>query len=152
MYIFAVALQDGKWHHVDSYAPERAQRADTVRLWQKVKTVEDAKWTEKYHDQDPTKKQFGGRVEIIFANGDKVSDELGVANAHPAGAKPFKRADYIRKFDTLTADIITKDERNRFISLCERLPELTAAEVQQLNVQIPIDKLINNKRDTKGIF
>ncbi len=152
MYIFAVALQDGKWHHVDSYAPERAQRADTVRLWQKVKTVEDAKWTEKYHDQDPTKKQFGGRVEIIFANGDKISDELGVANAHPAGAKPFKRADYIRKFDTLTADIITKDERNRFISLCERLPELTAAEVQQLNVQIPIDKLINNKRDTKGIF
>ncbi len=152
MYIFAVALQDGKWHHVDSYAPERAQRADTVRLWHKIKTLEDATWTAKYHDQDPTKKQFGGRVEIIFANGDTISDELGVANAHPAGAKPFKRADYIRKFDTLTADIISKDERNRFISLCERLPELTAAEVQQLNVQIPIDKLINNKRDTKGIF
>jgi 2-methylcitrate dehydratase len=31
MYIFAVALQDGTWHHVDSYAPKRAQRADTVR-------------------------------------------------------------------------------------------------------------------------
>ena len=31
MYIFAVALQDGRWHHVHSYAPERAQRADTVR-------------------------------------------------------------------------------------------------------------------------
>ena len=24
MYIFAVALQDGRWHHVDSYAPKRA--------------------------------------------------------------------------------------------------------------------------------
>ncbi|MBC7464523.1 MAG: MmgE/PrpD family protein [Bdellovibrio sp.] len=152
MYIFAVALQDGKWHHVDSYAPERAQRADTVRLWHKISTVEDKAWTEKYHDQDPNKKQFGGRVEIILNNGEKIIDELGVANAHPAGAKPFKRADYIRKFDMLTADIITKDERNRFISLCERLPELTAAEVQQLNVQIPIDKMINNKRDTKGIF
>ncbi len=152
MYIFAVALQDGKWHHVDSYNPERAQRADTVRLWHKIRTIEDELWTKRYHDVDPNKKQFGGRVEIFFNSGEGLVDELGVANAHPAGAKPFKRADYIRKFDMLTADIITKDERNRFISLCERLPELTAAEVQQLNVQIPIDKLVNNKRDTKGIF
>ncbi len=152
MYIFAVALQDGKWHHVDSYAPERANRADTIRLWQKISTIEDKVWTERYHDQDANKKQFGGRVGITLNNGETIVDELGLANAHPAGAKPFKRADYIRKFDMLTADIISKDERNRFISLCERLPELTAAEVQQLNVQIPIDKLNNNKRDTKGIF
>lgn len=152
MYIFAVALQDGSWHHVDSYAPERAQRADTVRLWGKIKTLEDPEWTKAYHEQDPNKKRFGGRVEIVMSNGEKFIDELGVANAHPAGAKPFKRADYIRKFDMLTADIITKEERNRFISLCERLPELTAAELQQLNVQIPIDKLVNNKRDQRGIF
>ena len=26
MYIFAVALEDGKWHHVKSYTPERANR------------------------------------------------------------------------------------------------------------------------------
>lgn len=152
MYIFAVALQDGTWHHVDSYSPERANRPDTVKLWHKISTTEDPKWTEAYHAVDPNKKQFGGRVEITMNNGEKIVDELGVANAHPAGAKPFKRADYIKKFDTLTADIITKEERNRFISLCERLPELTAAELQQLNVQIPIDKLINNKRDQKGIF
>jgi len=152
MYVFAVALQDGTWHHVNSYSPERAQRADTVRLWHKIKTVEDKAWTEMYHDPNPDKKRFGGRVEIIMKNGETIVDELGVANAHPAGAKPFKRADYIRKFDTLTADIITKEERNRFISLVERLPELTAVEVQQLNVQIPIDKLVNNKRDNKGIF
>jgi 2-methylcitrate dehydratase len=152
MYIFAVALQDGTWHHVKSYDPERAQRPDTVKLWHKISTVEEAKWTAAYHDQDPDKKQFGGRVEITFKNGEKLVDELGVANAHPAGAKPFKRADYIRKFDTLTEGIITKDERNRFISLAEGLLDLSAAQVQQLNVQIPIDKLINNKRDTKGIF
>ena len=152
MYIFAVALQDGTWHHVDSYAPERAKRPDTVKLWHKIKTTEDAKWTASYHEQDPNKKQFGGRVEITLNNGEKIVDELGVANAHPAGAKPFKRADYIKKFDTLTSEIITKEERNRFISLCERLPELTAAELQQLNVQIPIDQLVANKRDQKGIF
>ncbi|MBX3033181.1 MAG: MmgE/PrpD family protein [Bdellovibrionaceae bacterium] len=152
MYIFAVALQDGTWHHVNSYSPERAQRADTVRLWHKIRTLEDPKWTEAYHAMDPDKKQFGGRVEIFMNDGSKIVDELGVANAHPAGAKPFQRADYIRKFDTLTEGIITKDERNRFISLCERLPELTANEVKLLNVQIPIDKLTNNKRDEKGIF
>ena len=32
MYIFAVALEDGKWHHVKSYTPERAKRKSTIRL------------------------------------------------------------------------------------------------------------------------
>jgi 2-methylcitrate dehydratase len=152
MYIFAVALQDGTWHHVNSYAPERAKREDTVRLWNKITTTEDAEWTKAYHDADPNKKRFGGKVEITFKDGTKLVDELGVADAHPAGARPFKRADYIKKFEMLTTGIITKAERDRFIGLVERLPELTAQEVQQLNVQIDISKLTNNKRDTKGIF
>ena len=50
MYIFAVALEDGAWHHVKSYTPKRAQRKSTVELWQKISTKEDPKWTEKYHD------------------------------------------------------------------------------------------------------
>jgi 2-methylcitrate dehydratase len=33
MYIFAVALKDGGWHHEKSYAPERAARPETVALW-----------------------------------------------------------------------------------------------------------------------
>src|SRR5699024_7580067 len=37
-YILAVALQDGGWHLVGSYAPERAQRADTFALWHKITT------------------------------------------------------------------------------------------------------------------
>jgi 2-methylcitrate dehydratase len=152
MYIFAVALQDGSWHHVRSYAPERAQRKDTVQLWQKIKTVEDPRWTEMYHDPDPHKKRFGGRVEIIFQDGTKLIDELGVANAHPAGAKPFARPDYIRKFDSLTEDLIPREERNRFIQLAERLPELTAPELTQLNVQVPLDKLKENRRNDIGIF
>ena len=63
-YIFAVALQDGGWHHVDSYAPERAARADTVELWHKITTAEDEEWTRRYHSDDPNEKAFGGRVEI----------------------------------------------------------------------------------------
>ncbi len=152
MYIFAVALLDGTWHHVKSYDPEKAKDAKTVSLWQKITTVEDTNWTQWYHEQDPDKKRFGGRVEITFKNGQKLVDELGVADAHPAGARPFKRADYIRKFDTLVEEIITKEERNRFITLVQDLPSLTAAQIQELNVQIPLEKLINNKRDNKGIF
>lgn len=152
MYIFAVALQDGTWHHVDSYAPERAKRADTIRLWHKIKTLEDPQWTEAYHAMDPNKKRFGGRVEIIFNNGEKLVDELGVADAHPAGARPFKRADYIRKFETLTKGIINPEESKRFLTLVQRLPELTAAEVQQLNVQISPESFPQSKRDERGIF
>src|SRR6202521_2603207 len=38
MYMFAVALQDGRWHHIDSYTTERAKRSDTVRLWRRIET------------------------------------------------------------------------------------------------------------------
>lgn len=41
-YIFAVTLQDGGWHHVASYARERATRPDTVELWHKITTVAPA--------------------------------------------------------------------------------------------------------------
>ncbi|HPI39665.1 MAG TPA: MmgE/PrpD family protein [Pseudobdellovibrionaceae bacterium] len=152
MYIFAVALEDGQWHHVDSYSPERAQRPETVKLWHKVSTVEDPEWTRMYHEADPNKKRFGGKVEVKFKNGAVLVDELGVANAHPAGAKPFKRADYIRKFETLTTGIITPQESQRFLSLVQQLPELTAQQLKQLNVQIELSKLNNHKRDERGIF
>ncbi|MEB0303505.1 hypothetical protein, partial [Mucilaginibacter sp. 5C4] len=88
-------LQDGSWHHVDSYRPERASRADTIALWNKVTTEEDVEWTRRYHSLDPAEKAFGGRVEIELANGKRIVDELAVADAHPLGAQPFGRAEYI---------------------------------------------------------
>ena len=86
MYILAVALQDGAWHHVRSYLPERAQRADTVRLWHKIKTVEDPRWTARYRATDPALKAFGGRIIIRLQDGTEIADELAVANAHSLGA------------------------------------------------------------------
>jgi 2-methylcitrate dehydratase len=71
-YIFTVALQDGAWHHVDSYTPERAGRADTIELWNKVTTAEDAEWTRRYHSTDPAEKAFGGRVVITLADGTEI--------------------------------------------------------------------------------
>ncbi|MGX1583471.1 MmgE/PrpD family protein [Microbacterium sp. NPDC055502] len=133
-YIFAVALQDGGWHHVDSYAPERAGRADTVALWHKITTAEDPEWTRRYHSEDPDEKAFGGRVEIRLTDGSTVVDEIAVADAHPLGARPFARADYIAKFRLLAEPVLDPAEIDRFLELVQRLPELTAAEVAELSI------------------
>jgi 2-methylcitrate dehydratase len=133
-YIFTVALQDGAWHHVDSYLPARAARADTVALWNKVTTAEDAEWTRRYHSEDSNEKAFGGRVEIRMTDGSTVVDEIAVADAHPLGARPFARADYVRKFRLLAEPVLQAAEIERFLALAERLPDLTADEVRQLTI------------------
>lgn len=130
-YIFAVALQDGEWHHERSYAPERAARRDTVELWQKITTAEDPEWTRRYHLPEPS---FGGRVEIELLDGTRIVDEIGVADAHPLGARPFARADYIHKFEVLAESVIEPAEIQRFLDLVQRLPELEADELAGLNV------------------
>jgi 2-methylcitrate dehydratase len=152
MYIFAVALQDGRWHHVDSYAPERAGRADTVRLWHKIATCEDAEWTRRYHSSDPKEKAFGGRVEIEFKDAKTLVDELAVANAHSLGARAFRRADYIRKFEALTQGIVSEKEAKRFLDVVQSLPELEARHFSELNVQADACELLCAARDERGIF
>ncbi|MGA0345202.1 MAG: MmgE/PrpD family protein [Alphaproteobacteria bacterium] len=150
MYIFAVALQDGEWHHIRSYLPERAQRPDTVALWNKVETKEDAFWTDRYHDPDPDKMAFGGRVEIEMMSGEILADELALANAHTLGAKPFQRADYIRKFQTLSEGLVSEGEQDRFLSLVQNLPNLSVGQVADINVEMDLSEL--NVCINKGIF
>ncbi|TDW29241.1 MmgE/PrpD family protein [Cryobacterium psychrophilum] len=133
-YIFTVALQDGSWHHVDSYSPERAGRPDTVALWSKVTTTEDKEWTRRYHSLDVTEKAFGGRVVITLTDGRTITDEIAVADAHPLGAKPFGRTEYVNKFRMLAADVLEPAEVERFLALAERLPELNAVELGQLTI------------------
>lgn len=133
-YIFTVALQDGGWHHVESYLPSRAARPDTVALWGKVTTTEDPEWTRRYHSTDPAEKAFGGRVEIRLADGRVITDEIAVGDAHPLGARPFARADYVAKFRTLAAEVLEPAEIDRFLAVAERLPELSATELGGLTI------------------
>ena len=140
MYIFAVALQDGGWHHVKSYAPERAQRPDTVALWHKITTEEDPEWTRRYHASGADK-AFGGRVIVTLRDGTTITDELAIADANPLGARPFTRPRYIEKFRTLAEGIVGQAEQDRFLALVERLPALSAAEVAVLNVVAPREAL-----------
>jgi 2-methylcitrate dehydratase len=149
MYIFAVALQDGRWHHIDSYTRERASRPDTIRLWHSIETREDAEWTRRYHETNPAAKAFGGRAEILFKDGSRIEDHLAVANAHPLGARPFRRADYIHKFQTLTEGIISPQESQRFLDVVQQLSDLPATDLCHLNVELPEEKLAKGR---PGIF
>ncbi len=149
MYIFAVALEDGRWHHVDSYAPERAARASTQRLWRSIETREDAEWTRRYHSGDAKEQAFGGRVEMFLRDGSRIADEIGVANAHPLGARPFARDDYRRKFQSLTDRVISGEESQQFLAAVESLPTLKAGELDVLNVAAPPGSLVQGRA---GIF
>jgi 2-methylcitrate dehydratase len=149
MYIVAVALQDGAWHHVRSYAPERARREDTVRLWKKIRTVEDPKWTERYHSSDPAVKAFGGRVIITLNDGTVIADELAVANAHTLGATPWQRTNYIGKFRMLTEGILDAAEAERFLEVAQRLPALKPNELAGLTIAMPSGTLLTG---LPGIF
>ncbi|BBX72433.1 2-methylcitrate dehydratase [Mycobacterium shinjukuense] len=135
-YIFAVALQDGSWHHERSYAPERAHRPDTVALWHKISTVEDPEWTRRYHSSDPATKAFGARAEVTLKSGEVIVDELAVADAHPLGARPFERKQYVEKFTELAEDIVEPAEQQRFLSTVDGLADLGAGGLGGLNVLV----------------
>jgi len=151
MYIFAVALEDGKWDHVESYSRARAKKESTVALWKKIKTFEDKDWTRQYHDNDITKKRFGGKVLIKLQDGQVIQDELGIADAHPQGKRPFQRKNYVEKFRTLTKDFISREESERFLNTVQDLKTLKAHRLKELNIEV-LEKLKNEKPQTHGIF
>ena len=151
MYIFAVALEDGVWHHVKSYSPKRARRKSTVKLWHKITTRENKKWTKRYHEKDPKKKCFGGKVIITMKNGSKFMEEINVADAHPAGKRPFRRKEYINKFKTLTEGIISKKESKRFLKAVQNLKKLKSSQLTRLNIEI-LKKNKSRKKNKFSIF
>ena len=136
MYIFAVALQDGSWHHERSYAPERSHRPDTIELWRKISTVEDPHWTRRYHSPDPAEKAFGARAEITLKSGEVITDELAVADAHPLGARPFGREQYITKFTELANGVVDPVEQQRFLSVVDGVSGLKPGALGSLNLRV----------------
>ncbi|NCU47986.1 MAG: MmgE/PrpD family protein [Candidatus Fonsibacter ubiquis] len=135
----------------DSYKPQRAKKESTVALWKKIKTFEDKKWTKKYHDKDPKKKCFGGRVIIKMKDGIKIEDELGIADANPWGKRPFERKNYIEKFRSLTKDFISKSESERFLKAVQNLRDLKSSQLDQLNIEV-LDKIQKIQRKKIAIF
>jgi 2-methylcitrate dehydratase len=152
MYILAVALEDGAWHHVNSYTPARARRPSTVALWRKIVTVEDPLWTARYHAADPAQRAFGGRLEIRLKDGRVIAGEKLVADAHPNGARPWSWADYAAKFRTLTADRLAPTAAARFLALARTLDRLQPADLLALTPAMPLGRVRPDRPTGEGIF
>jgi 2-methylcitrate dehydratase len=150
-YIFTVAWQDGSFHHETSYHPERARRPDTVALWRTVTTVEDPEWTRRYLSHDDREKAFGGRIEVRLRDGTRLVDEIAVADAHPLGARPFARAQYVAKLRQLAASTVDDAEVARFIDRTESLGELAGSQLGELNL-VAREELRIAERPSEGIF
>ena len=150
MYIFAVALEDANWHHINSYTKKRTNRRSTINLWKKIETFEGKKWTKKYHDPNPKKKSFGAKVIVKMSNGEKIIESLDKANAHSYGSRPFKRENYIEKFKTLTDKVLNSSESERFLRDVQKLKILKPDELHKLNIEVSHKYL--KKNNVKAIF
>ncbi len=149
-YIFAVALEDADWHHINSYTKKRSNRKSTIKIWKSIKTYEDKKWTKKYHNSNPKNKSFGAKVVVTMSDGRKIIEQLEKADAHPYGLRPFKRANYIKKFLILTNGILDKKESHRFIKDVQNLKKIKAGRLDKLNIIVKRSLIKKNLR--KGIF
>ena len=100
--------------------------------------------------QTPKKKAFGAKVVITLKNGKKIIEEQDVADAHPYGSRPFKRKNYIGKFLTLTENILSKKESDKFLKTVQNLKKIKPGQLDRLNIEVKKNKLKRNLK--KGIF
>jgi 2-methylcitrate dehydratase len=153
MYIFAVALIEGRWHHVESYRRERVTDPATVKLWQAIRTVEDPKWTAGYHHPDPLQRVYGARAEVILNDETRIVGELDRPHAHIAGSRPFDRPQYLAKFHSLTDDLVARAESDRFLDAAQRLGHLRSGELASIHISLDEGALVNSVlKGRPGIF
>jgi 2-methylcitrate dehydratase len=152
MYILAVALEDRRWHHERSYAKERAHRPSTIALWRKIRTIEDPEWTARYHERDPARRAFGGRMSVRMKDGSVIAGEKAAADAHPNGARPWRWPDYVGKFEGLTAELLAEPERQRFLHAAKDVSSLASAELGALVPALPDGAVTPSRATGEGIF
>lgn len=152
MYILAVALEDRRWHHVESYTKDRARRPSTVALWHKIETVEKPEWTARYHEPDPNKRAFGGRIVITLADGTVIAGEKAVADAHPNGEKPWTWPDYAEKFAILSRDVLDASARDAFLAAARGHAGLSATALDALVPVLPAGTVVPDRPTGQGIF
>ena len=121
-------------------------------MWHKISTVEDPEWTRRYHSNDPAEKAFGARAEVTLKSGDVITDELAVADAHPLGARPFEREQYIGKFTHLADGVVDPAEQQRFLDAVQRVRELKGDQLGALNVRVLPEVLDKAPTIPSGIF
>ena len=88
---------------------------------------------------------------ITLADGTTLRDEIAVADAHPQGARPFARAQYVDKFRSLADGVLEQREIARFLDAAENLAELPAGELHRLNV-LAAPGVLDPSAAPKGLF
>ena len=83
-------------------------------------------------------------------SGRKFIEILDKADAHPYGLRPFKRKNYINKFNMLTDKIVKKKEQIRFLKVVQKVEKLKAGQLNKLNIEVSKNYL--NTKKLKGIF
>ena len=91
-----------------------------------------------------------GKVVVTLNDGSVITDEIAVADAHPLGACPFGREQYVAKFRTLAEGVVSQSEQDRFLGLIERLPTLKAGDLSGLTFTVESSRLASAK--ATGIF
>ena len=74
---------------------------------------------------------------------------MAVADAHPLGARPFRRANCIAKFRTLAEGVVAPAEQDRLIASVERLTSLQPGELAELSFTVD-PKLLGEKSAQKS--
>lgn len=82
-----------------------------------------------------------------------IEDELAVADAHPAGARPFDRSGYVTKFRTLAEGVVTGSAQDAFLDTAARLAELPADDLDGLFPAVDTEAVAAcDARLPKGLF
>src|SRR5690606_35518699 len=84
----------------------------------------------------PGEKAFGARAVVTLKSGETITDALAVADAHPLGARPFAREQYLEKFTALTEGVLDDAERRRLLDVAQRAPHLAAGELGRLTFTV----------------
>ena len=84
-------------------------------------------------------------------DGSVIEDQREVADAHPSGLRPFRRANYIEKFKNLTEGLMAKSEVKNFLTKVQNLKNLKYKDLVNLNPKIR-KNLIDKKSKNNGIF
>jgi 2-methylcitrate dehydratase len=151
-YTVAVALEDGWFHHENSYSHERAHRPSTIALWRKIRSVLDPVWDAKYRQAPPERPALGGRLELHLDDGRVIAADKPVADAQIGGARTMDRAGYEQKFRALAGPLMDAGDLEAFLALAYRLPGASPDALRRLNPVAPQGTVRPDRPDGQGIY
>ena len=94
---------------------------------------------------------FGDLISTAVKEDIVIVDEISVADAHPAGSRPFARFNYIEKFITLTKGIVEMKEAERFLRDVQNLRTLKSGSLSKLNIKVK-NRILSKKKGIIAIF